>query len=199
MKKSKRKAALCLLLPLFLLAACAAPAAEEDDGLDALRRRYAGDCAAEVRVAVLREEETARYALSVEREGETARVTVAEPETLAGVTAELTGEALTLRYDGMALDAGSISPRLSAVNCVPLLLRALETGSVRARNEEDFNGEPALRLCLETEQDGETLLCTVFLSQEDLPLYGEWEENGKIIVSMEFTSFDFRDIMEPRS
>lgn len=189
-----RRGFLAGLLALVLLCGCAA---EQPGRAEALAQKYAAlpGYAAEVKVDVPRPAETLHYTFSVRGEGEETRVRVLEPEELAGVTATLRGEELTLSYDDLVLDAGSASSRVSALSGVPLVLRAAAEGFVCTENTEQWGGEEALRVCYETEREGETLHVTVFFAADDAPLYAEIAQGEKIILFLEFTKFTFGDII----
>ena len=185
-------AALCVLLT-----SCAARDRQEDTRAEALQGRYAelAGCAARVTEELPRGEETLRYVLDVERGAEETRVTVSEPAELSGVTATVRRKDGTLRleFDGTVLDAGSANPKVSALNAVDLVLRAAAEGYITERSTERFEDAEALRLCFETEYEGETLFCTAFFDAGDAPLYAELEQNGEILAYLEFTSFSFYD------
>ena len=187
----KHKLVLTLAAAL-LLTGCAA---QSDAREQALQARYAamGGYAARVEAAVVRERETARYALAVENDGEATRVTVTAPEALAGVRATVAGDALTLSFDGMTLDAGSLDPDISAVNAVDVALRAAAEGWIAERNAERFEDADALRLRFETELDGEPLYVTAWFNELDMPLYAELERGGEVLAYLEFTDFAFYD------
>ena len=181
----------------LLLSACAARQGA-DSRADELQSRYAGveGCSAQVEAAVVRETETLRYTLNVEKTVGETRVRVAAPEELAGVGATVGDDgALRLTFDGIVLDAGSIMPGVSALNATDIFLRAAAHGYVTERNTERFGEVDALRLCLETEQDGEKLLVTAWFDEADQPLYAEIECGGEILVYLEFTDFTFDDIL----
>ncbi len=179
----------------LLLAGCSAR--QTDARTEALQERYAAmeGCGAHAAVTVLGEEdETLRYLLELTHSGDETRVAVREPEELADVIAGIRGERLELSFDGMVLDAGSVDPRVSALNCFDLFLHAAAEGSVTERSEEDLaDTQDALRLCFETEQDGEKLLVTAYFDAEDRPLSAELERGGKILAYLEFTDFYFCD------
>lgn len=187
-----------LTAAVLLLSACAARQ-EADSRADELQARYAGleSCSAQVDAAVARETETLHYTLDVEKSGEETCIQVLAPEELAGIRATVRYDgALRLTFDGVALDAGSALPGVSALNATDLLLRAAAQGYVTERNTERFaETENALRLCLETEQDGEKLLVTAWFDEADRPLYAEIERGGEILVYLEFTDFTFDDIL----
>ena len=186
-----------LLAAALLLTACAARQ-EADDRADALQARYAeaAGCSARLDVAVVRETETLRYTLDMAKTEEETRIRVLAPEELAGVGATVEdGGALHLTFDGIVLDAGSAMPGVSALNAADIFLRAAAHGYVTERNSERFEEADALRLCLETEQDGEKLLVTAYFDGTDRPLYAEIECGGEVLAYLEFTDFTFDDIL----
>lgn len=187
-----------LTVMALLLTACAARQ-EADSRVNELQARYAAavGCSARLDAAVVRETETLRYTLDVEKTAEETRVLVLAPEELAGVGATVRRDgALRLTFDSVVLDAGSAVPGVSALNAADIFLYAAAHGYVTERNTERFaETEDALRLCLETEQDGEKLLVTAWFDEADRPLYTEIERGGEILAYLEFTDFAFDDIL----
>lgn len=185
-----------ILTAAVLLTACSSQ--ETDDRAEELQRRYASldGCTATVDAAVVTGEETLHYTLETAQTGEETRVTVREPEELSGVSAVVRGDALSLEFDGMVLDAGSLDPDVSAVNAVSIFLRAAAQGYVVEQGREACGDvKDALRLCFKTEHAGETLLVAAWFDAEDMPLYAEIERDGEILVYLEFTEFAFGDIL----
>ena len=78
---------LTAILALLLLTGCAAD--EREERVAALQRRYADSfgCTAEVAVTLPRGDETLRYTLALERDGEETAVRVLSPDALTGITA----------------------------------------------------------------------------------------------------------------
>ena len=76
-----------------------------------------------------------------------AGTTVTGPEDLAGLTASVSGEDLTVSYDGAALSAGSLRD-VAPANCLPWLLRAMEEGYLVDAGQETLEGLDCLRLAL---------------------------------------------------
>lgn len=181
-----------------LLSACAARQ-EADSRADELQARYAEaeGSSARLNAAVVRETETLRYTLDVEKTAEETRVRVLAPEELAGVGAAVRRDgALRITFDSIVLDAGSALPGVSALNAADIFLHAAAHGYVTERSSGRFaETEDALRLCFETEQDGEKLLVTAYFDEADRPLYAEIECGGEILVYLEFTDFAFDDIL----
>lgn len=148
-----------------------------------------------VEVSVPREDETLHYTLSLEKSGDSVRAAVIEPKELTGIAATLTGDALTLEYDGMALDAGTLSPRVSALNCVPLVLDGFSRAYLDSVGSETLDGKDTLRADFSMTLGDETLGGTVWFTDVGAPVYLEASEDGKIIAAAEFTNFVFGDIL----
>ena len=110
-------AVLCLLF----LCSCG----KEIDRAEAMQEQYKNLASYEtdVHVSVPRGDETLVYALHLSAQGDAVRATVSEPEELMGVGAVLEGDKLTLTFDDLVLDVGTLSPRVSALSCVPLVLQ----------------------------------------------------------------------------
>lgn len=184
------------LLPLtLLLTACGGNAGA--DRVTEVQMLFADlqGYAAEVKIDMAREDETLHYTLSLTKDGDSLSVRVLEPDALKGVTAHIDGETLALEYDGTVLDAGTLNPKVSALSCVPLLLNSFPESYVTAQSMERFGEQDTLRACFETDCGGEKLACTVYFSTDNVPLYAEIAENGKIILFAEFTDFTFGAIL----
>lgn len=188
---------LCALVALLALLLTGCAAGQPDTRTEDLQQKYAAlsGCDAGVLVAVVCDGETRQYTLDIAKDGDKTRVTVLEPEALAGVSAVVSGDTLSLEFDGMALDAGSMDERISAVNAADVVLRAAASGYVTERNRERYEDTDALRLCFETEQGGERLYVTAWFDADDAPLYAEIERDGEVLAYLEFTDFVFHDII----
>ena len=192
----RKKGLTGLILLALLLAGCGE---KTQSRAEEWQQRYAQMQGYEalVEVSVPREDETLHYALSLEKSGDSVRAAVIEPEELAGIAATLTGDALTLEYDGMALDAGTLSPRVSALNCVPLVLDGFSRAYLDSVGGETLDGKDTLRADFSMTLGGETLGGTVWFTDGGAPVYLEASEGGKIIAAAEFTNFVFGDILSP--
>ena len=128
-------------------------------------------------------------------EGET-EVEVLSPETIAGVTAVLSGGEAALVYQDQCLDAGAVSSeRISPMACLPELMDALREGWLLEENREEWDAVPCVRLTLDrTGGEGGKILSTLWLREDGgTPLRGEIAVDGEIILTADFTSFSFYD------
>ncbi len=184
-------AVLCLLL----LCSCG----KEIDRAEEMQEQYKNLASYEtdVRVSVPRGDETLAYSLHLSAQGDTVRATVSEPEELAGVGAVLAGEKLTLTFDDLVLDVGTLSPRVSALNCVPMILQAFPKAYLDSSGAETIGDVDALRADFSLTLGGETFACSLWLDAFGTPVYAEIAENDKIIAAAEFTNFIFGDILSP--
>lgn len=187
--------ALCLLT-----AGCGG--ASSTEAAEAAREpfRTSNGCTMEAEVTCSNNDKEIRFTLKCTEDAEeTATVEVLAPETVAGVKATVSGDALTLTYDDACLNAGTLSDEeLSPAVCLPRLLSALRSGWLLEQNREKLDGTPCLRLSLDqTGKDGNKIVSTVWLREDDnTPLLGEIAVENEIILRAEFTSFSFGDILK---
>lgn len=187
--------ALCLLLT-----ACGG-AGEEQDAAD-LRDRYhdMAGCTMEAAVTCSQWDRVWQAELRCEYvpDGEIT-VEVLSPETIAGVRAVLDGDTLTLEYEDLCLNAGTLSSQsVSPMACLPRLMSALRDGWLLEENEETWNDVPCRRLMVDQSgtQNGK-IVSTIWLRKEDgTPVRGEISVEGEIILTAEFTSFAFYDTID---
>ena len=182
--------ALCLLLM-----GCGAG---EESGAEALLRPYRerAGCAMTAEVRLSGEDGTVGdFTLRCEYDPEgVTTVEVLAPETAAGVTAELDGEALSLRYQDLCLGAGTVSgEKLSPMECLPELMAAAREGWLLSESRETVGEEPCLRLTLDrTGEEGGKIVSTLSLREGDgTPVYGEIAVEGEVLLKAAFTDFTF--------
>lgn len=150
-----RKYVICVLMTALLLAGCGAA---EENGAEELALTIRGEylamdsCAAQASITADYGQRVYQYELTVSvTEGETTLALTA-PDTVAGLTARLSGEENLLEFDGVSVETGPLdSSGLSPVSAVPALLEAARSGYITACTlEEDRTllrvdcGDPAL-------------------------------------------------------
>lgn len=81
------------------------------------------------RVTAQYDDRTAEFTLNYAQTEDGASVSVVQPELLSGIKAKLTGEDLSLEFDGAMLDIGTLGDaELSPVSSLPLIVRAMRDG-----------------------------------------------------------------------
>ena len=91
--------------------------------------------------------------------------------------------------------ANTLSPRVSALSCVPLVLQNFPKVYLDSSGAETLGDVETLRADFSLTLSGETLACS--LDASGAPVYAEIAENDKIIAAAEFTNFIFGDILSP--
>ena len=193
---------LCVpMLLLCLLTACGGT--EKTPDPEALRRPYQEmtGCTMEAQVSCSQEDLLWEAVLrcTYNPTGES-QVEVVAPESIAGVQLTLDGETGRMTYGELCLDAGPIgSEKLSPAACLPRLMHALREGWLLEENRESWKDLPCRRLTLdETGENGGKICSTVWLREEDgLPVRGEIETDGVVILTAEFTDFSFCEPVPP--
>ena len=130
--------------------------------------------------------------------GGESRVEVLEPELIAGVTASFSDGEWRLEYEDTILNVGPVSSEeLSPALCLPRLMGALKEGWLLEENDEAWGEIPCRRLALDqTGEGGGKIVSAVWLRYDNgTPLRGELAVDGEIILSAEFTEFEFHDII----
>jgi len=189
MKKILLTMALCILLT-----GCGQT---EDTRVEELQSLYGGisTYSTEAEITIVRETENIDYTVCYEKDTDSIRVTALAPESVRGATAIISGENLRLEYNGTVLDAGILSGKFSAVNCVPVLLQMFPKSYISAWGDAQLDGVSVLRVCFETEWNDETVSCICYFDIENKPVYAEFLQSGKIIAAVGFTNFVFDDIL----
>ena len=178
-----------LLLPLsLLLTACG----ETLQTAESIQTQYSHLATADMAAKVTCHlgEESRTYELNCTVTQDSASTTVAAPEELAGITATVTPDGLTVTYDGTSLSAGDLYDVCPA-NCLPYLLNAVADGYLLEQGAEDLNGVSCYRMALDTTaKSGEKVLCTVWIDENTLiPRYAEFAQDDTVLLTAELTAF----------
>lgn len=182
-----KKCLVWLLAAALLLAGCGKKTTSQ---AESLRQRYRDMQAAhmEAEITCHLETENRTFTVSCDWTPTGAGTTVTGPEDLAGLTASVSGEELTVSYDGAALSAGSLRD-VAPANCLPWLLRAMEEGYLVDAGQEALEGLDCLRLALDTTAAGGKVLCTVWLGGDGAPLYAEFSQDSRVVLTARLLSF----------
>ena len=179
-----------LLLPLSLLLTACGETAQTAENIQTQYSQLAtADLAAKVTCHLNGETRSYELTCTVTKDGSSTTVTA--PEELAGITATVTPDGLTVTYDGTALSAGDLYDVCPA-NCLPYLLNAIADGYLLEQGTEELNGVSCYRMALDTTaKSGEKVLCTVWIDQNTLiPRYAEFAQDDTVILTVELTAFE---------
>ena len=110
---------------------------------------------------------------------------VLEPESIAGMTIQISPEGTALSYEGVMLDTGAIAEDgLSPVDAVPLMLASWREGYFsECRNETLFETDT---VSAAVEISDTVSLKTWFDKKSSLPLYAEISSSGYAVISCKF-------------
>ena len=156
-----KKCLVWLLAAALLLAGCGKKTASQ---AESLRQRYREMQAAhmEAEITCHLETENRTFTVSCDWTPTGAGTTVTGPEDLAGLT---------------------------PANCLPWLLRAMEEGYLVDAGQETLEGLDCLRLALDTTAPGGKVLCTVWLGGDGAPLYAEFSQDSRVVLTARLLSF----------
>lgn len=149
-----RKCLVCVLMTTLLLTGCGKAGGSEAEELAlTIRGEYLAmdNCAARAVVTADYGQRVYRYEMAVSVTGEETLLTLSAPETVAGLSARMTGEENLLEFDGVSVETGPLDDSgLTPVFAVPALLEAAKSGYITAcALEEDGSvlrvdcGDPA--------------------------------------------------------
>lgn len=182
-----KKLFIMLFAMTLCLTACGTQQAEN------IQSQYAGLATAEMEAEVVchLSEESRSFTLQCTYDRQSgATTTVTEPEELAGLTAQVSADGLTVSYQDTAFSVETLSD-ICPANCLPYLLNALPQGYLLAEDSEEMEGVDCCRLVLDTTgHSGEKVLCTVWVDAETLiPRYAEFAQNDETVLTVKMQAF----------
>ena len=131
-----RKCVICVLMTTLLLAGCGTAGVSEAEELAlTIRGEYLAmdRCAVQAAVTADYGQRVYQYEMAVSVNGEETSLTLSAPETVAGLTARLSGEENLLEFDGVSVETGPLDgDGLTPVSALPALLEAARSGYITA-------------------------------------------------------------------
>lgn len=114
-----------------------------------------------------------------------ATLTIAAPDSVAGVTARVTADGATLTYDGAEVYTGGLTENgLSPMEAMPLMFRLWRDGLILEATFEPVNDEACLTVLYRV-TDGVSLR-TWFSRETSLPLMAELTSGGSTVITATF-------------
>lgn len=135
-----------------------------------------------------------RYELQFTADEQETVLNLTAPETVAGITARLSGEeGSLLEYDGAVLETGALNEDgLTPVSAIPALLTAVREGYLDCCTLEEGEGAAQLRLLIRDpeQQPGTGIETTLWFDGSSRRLCrGEISRDGFCIIQCEFSDF----------
>ncbi len=117
--------------------------------------------------------------------GDATQITVTQPDSISGITAQVANDTGAITFDGMSLDFGLLADG----NLVPLAAPAVavdcwETGYIASAGEEDGN----YRVHYERGYEDEQILVDTWFSK-DVPIYVEISDQERCVLQLELLDF----------
>ena len=121
---------------------------------------------------------------------ERTEVEVLAPDTIAGVRAAVDAEGMKLEYAGLSLGVGGQTADAAPMTALPLLLRAMQSGST-LRSWTEWEGERTL-FVREFYVTDDTTLAVWLDSGTLLPVHAEFTRGGEAVLRCEITEFTYQ-------
>ncbi|WP_251316306.1 hypothetical protein [Flintibacter muris] len=130
-----RKCLVCVLMIILLTGCGAAEGSEAEELALTIRGEYLAidSCAVQAAITADYGQRVYQYEMAAAVNGDETVLTLSAPETVAGLTARITGEDGLLEFDGVAVETGPLDGQgLTPVSALPALLEAARSGYITA-------------------------------------------------------------------
>lgn len=193
-----RKLMICVLMMTFLLIGCkggTAGISEAEELALSIRTEYIEMTACQANVTITADygQRVYQYGLTAAVNGEETVLTLTAPETVAGITARLSGEENLLEYDDVIVETGPLNEEgLSPVSALPVLLECAKSGFITATTFETVGEQEILRVMYgdpEEEAGTGTETSLWFDKDSHILLEGEVSVDGLRVILCEFSQF----------
>lgn len=184
------------VLTTMLLLLCACSGSGKDGDLQSaidFRADYLGAASCSYTAEVTADYGETIYAFTMDcisKPDGTTELTVTEPESIAGITAQVTGDNGEITFDGMSLDFGT----LAEGNVIPVAAPAVTADCWREAYIASAGREDGkYRVSYERGYEHETLqVDTWFSTEKNIPIYAEICYNDICVLKVTITGFQFR-------
>ncbi len=112
-------------------------------------------------------------------------IEITAPESIAGLTAEVSVSGGTLKYDGAVLDTGAVTKDgLSPAEALPVLISQWQRGYISGCNFETLGDTDTLAVTTDITETVKQR--TWFDVKTHLPVRSELSDNGKMVIGCQF-------------
>lgn len=130
------------------------------------------------------------FTLECSYTGDSARLQVLEPESIAGIAATVSGDGAVLEFDGVELDFGKLANGFPSPVAIPWLLGQCWTGAYIAWAGSDGDLERITYLRGYNDQE---LAVDTWLDANRVPVYAEVAQDGVRCLTVEIKDFRFEE------
>lgn len=180
-----------VIFALVLLTGCTGKRDELDRAMK-LRANLLGclGCSFDVAVTADYGDEIFEFAMSCEADGRgNLSFTVTQPESIAGITGEISSGEGKLTFEDAALQFPLLADdQVTPISGPWILIKTLLGGYLTAANEE----EDLLHLTIHDSYEDDALQMEIWLNSENAPVCGEILYDGRRIVTMTVENFRIR-------
>lgn len=180
-----------IFLSLVLLTGCTGKRDELDRAMK-LRANLLGclGCSFDVTVTADYGDAYYTFAMNCQTDGHgDLKFTVLQPESIAGITGEISSGEGKLTFDDVALQFPLLADdQVTPVSGPWVLMKTLLGGYLTAANEE----EDLLHLTIHDSYEEDALQMEIWLNGNDMPVHAEILYNGRRIVTMVVENFSIR-------
>lgn len=177
-----------LLLLVFLLSGCSGASREIERGM-ALRAKLlkATCCSFDTQITADYGDKTYQFSMACQGDAQgNLTFTVTAPETIAGITGQVTSQGGKLTFDDVALQFDLMADdQVTPVSAPWILLKTLRSGYLTAAGMEGDQ----LRLTVDDSYEDDALTLDIWLDGDDLPVRAEILYDGRRILSLSVANF----------
>ena len=191
-----RKKLCCVLMMTLLLTGCGRGGENKAEEM-ALQARgeylVMTHCSGSAKITADYGQRVYRYELEFTASGKETVLTLTAPETVAGITARLSGKETLLEYDRAVLETGALDESgLTPVSAIPVILTTIRDGYLDTCTLEQDGEEERLRLLIRDpeEEPGKGMETTLWFDAATRQLCrAEISRDGFCVIQCDFSSF----------
>lgn len=174
-----------VLVFAFLLSSCSAPSPKDTAG--EIHDLYANINSVSTVVSLKADygDKAYIFKLGCNLSPDGGEITIKEPLSVAGVTARIESDGITLTYDGAEVYTGAILPSgLSPVDAVPVMAKAWREGLITETVSEPYGDIKCLSVTHLIDEG--VYLKTWFEAETYLPVHAEFSSDGYTVIICNF-------------
>lgn len=147
----------------------------------------AGGCSFTAQVSADYDDLVYELTMTCTSDDQVTRITVTDPSSISGITADIANATGTVTFDGMALDFGVLADgRLAPLAAPGIAVESWISAYIASAGEED----DSYRVCYENGYEDEKIIIdTWFTPEGKIPCYAELRTDSRCLVKLTITDF----------